>query len=308
MSLLSDLVTETQRRALSGLREETSLLGESTVAGATSLSLQSGQTLGAIQAGAIVEIDYELFFVTAAASPQSITVTPGYEGSTEAAHTAGALVRVNPRFPAVDVIRAINEEIDALSSPTNGLYQMLEVTLTYSPVLVGYDLTDTVTGQPVDPDSIIDIWQVRAHDYGPYQAWPVIPPHAYKLQRNADTTVFPSGLALELYQPGFPGRPLRVQYKARYATPLVGPGDDVQAVTGLQPTAHDIPVIGAAYRLMNWRELKRSFSEAQGEPRRAQEVPVGASLTAMKGLQQLRHDRIDGERARLDRQYPRTWR
>jgi hypothetical protein len=77
----------------------------------------------------------------------------------------------------------------------------------------------------------------------------------------------------------------------------------VVATTGLQSTAHDIPVLGAAYRLMMFRELKRSFTEAQGEPRRAAEVPVGSSLTALRGIQAFRQSRIDAERERLNKTY-----
>src|SRR5581483_10778181 len=124
----------------------------------------------------------------------------------------------------------------------------------------------------------------------------------------ADPSIFPNGLALELYRPGFPGRPLRVQYKAPYTTPLVNAADDVQTVTGLHPQAHDIPTLGAIMRLVQWRELKRSFSEAQGEPRRAQEVPVGGAETSIKMITQHRTDRIAAERSRLDMQYRRQWR
>jgi hypothetical protein len=308
VTTLGDLVLETQRRALSSMREELNQLGTSVSAGATTLSLAAGQTLGSIQAGAVIQVDYELFLVQGTPSASSIAVVPGYLDSTTAAHTAGSIITVNPRFPAVDVIKAINETIDDLSSPMNGLYQVKEVTLTYSPVVVGYDFTDSGTGTPVTSWNMLEVLEVRVHDYGPAQAWDVIPPTLYKVQRNADTSVFPSGMALELYGGGYPGRPIRVQYKAPYTTPLAATTDDVATVAGLHPQAHDIPTLGAAYRLMAWREFKRSFTEAQGEPRRAQEVPVGASLTAVKLVAQQLQNRIDAERVRLDSMYRRQWR
>ena len=308
MTLLSELVTEVQRRALSGLREEQNQLGSAVNASASTVSLAAGQTLGSIQAGAVLQVDYELMLVEGAAATTGINVVRGYYGSTAASHATGALMTVNPRFTAVDIIKAVNETIDDLSSPSNGLYQMLEITLTYNPVLVGYDFTDVNTGVALTPANLIDVHEVRVHDYGPAQAWPLIGPSQYKVQRNADTSVFPSGIALELYGYGFPGRPIRVQYKAPYSTPLVNASDDVLGVTGLHTQAHDIPTLGAAYRMMAWREFKRSFTESQGEPRRAQEVPVGSSETAVKMVAAQLQARIDDERTRLDRMYQRQWR
>ena len=301
MTTLGDLVQTIQRRVLSDLREELNELGTGINSTTNTISLATGQSLGSIaNTGTTLQIDYELMYVISAPSAGAIQVIRGFSDSVAASHSANAIVNVNPRFPAVDIIRAINEDIDDLSAPTNGLYQMLELTVTFIPVQQGYDLTGLTN------EAVLDLWEVRAHEYGPTNKYPVIPPNMYKLQRNADTSVFPSGMALVLDQGGYPGRPLRIQYKSPYSTPLVNATDDVATVTGLHPQAHDIPILGAPARLMQFRELKRSFSEAQGEPRRAQEVPVGASLTASKGLLQYRDMRISGERERLNQMYART--
>ena len=301
MTTLNDLVISVQRRALSDLREENSYLGAAiSDTTSTSFSLASGQTLGSIQPGAVVQIDWECMFVMSVTPPTGpINVVRGWFDSTPATHATNAIVNVNPRFPAVDIIKAINEDIDDLSAPTNGLFQMLELTTTFIPVQQGYDMVGVTAA------NVLEVWEVRAHEYGPANKYPIIPPGDWKLQRNADTAVFPSGLALTLDRGGFAGRPLRIQYKAPFTTPLVNKTDDVLSVTGLHTQAHDIPVLGAPARLMQFRELKRSFSEAQGEPRRAQEVPVGASLTASKGLLLMREQRIAAERSRLHSMYPR---
>jgi hypothetical protein len=301
MTLLSDLVIKAQRRFLSGLREEMNQLGAAlTDTTGTAVNLAAGMTLGNIQPGAVIQVDYELMLVLAAPSEAAITVVRGYFDSTAATHLANAVMVVNPRFPAVDIISALNEDIDDLSAPTNGLFQMQEVTLTYNPVVVGYDLTGLTDAK------VLEVWEVRVHEYGPSQKYPVIPPSMWKVERKADTAVFPSGLSLKLDEGGFPGRPIRVQYKAPFTTPLVNPTDDVLAVTGLHTQAHDIPVLGAMVRLMSSREFKRTFSESQGEPRRAQEVPVGSSLTGLKGVMVLRADRIEAERTRLEKMYRRV--
>lgn len=306
MTTLNDTVLETYRRAMSSMREETNTLASGVGPGATALAING--SLGSIAPAAIVQVDYELFNVQSSASPQSIGVVPGYLDSSTAAHAEGAVVTVNPRFPAVDIIKAANETLDQLSAPTNGLYQAQTVTVTYNPVLVGYDLTDANTGVPVDPADFIDLIEVRVHEYGPFNKWPVVPLSQLQIVRNADTGSFPSGIGLIFMGGGYPGRPIRVVYKAPYNSTLANPADDVQAVSGLHAQAHDILTLGAALRLMGFREFKRSFTESQSEPRKAQEVPVGSSLTAVKLVMQLFESRVDDERARLDRQYRMAWR
>jgi len=304
MTTLNDLLQETRRRALSDMREEINLLAANMGSGDTTFSLASGQQLNSIQPGALVEIDQELILILGVAGTSVTSCVRGWYDSTATTHSANAVITVNPRFPQVDVIKAINEDIDDLSAPTNGLFQAKECTLSYNPVIVGYDMTDVNTNIAVPSANLIDLIEVRIHDYGPFQRWPLIPLSKVKIQRQADTTVFPSGIALQFYAGGYPGRPIRVQYKSPYTTPLVNTTDDVQAVTGLHTQAHDIPVLGATYRLMQFRELKRSFTEAQPEARRAEEVPVGSSLTSMKGIMAHRKDRIDAERTRLKQMYP----
>lgn len=301
MTTLADLVIRTRRRALSDLREETDTLGTAVFANATTLSLGGGQTLGSIRAGAIIECDYELYLVlNNPTSTNAVIVQPGYLDTTSTAHAAGALLTINPRFPQADIATAVNEDLDDLSAPVNGLFQMRVATVVWNPVIIGYDLVG------VDPTQITSIYEVRVYDYGPSQRWPLIPPSLYKLQRSTDPAVAPSGLSIKIYGQGFPGRPVRIMYKAPFTGPLLNPSDDVFLITGLHTQAHDIPTLGAAVRLMEFRELKRSFTESQGEPRRAQEVPVGSSLTAMKGLDMRREKRIAAERSRLQAMYPTT--
>lgn len=307
MTTVSQLVTEVQRRFLSDLKEETDQLGANISAGATTLSLVAGSSLGSIAPGAVLQIDYELFWVISASSISSISVIPGYYGSTEAAHLANAQITVNPRIPVVDIIRSFNEELDDFSSEVNGLYQVKELTLSYNPVIVGYDMTDINTDTALDPTTWLDLLEVRTHEYGPANIWPHTPLGKVTLMWDQDTTVFPSGTGLRFDGHGYAGRPIRVLYKASFSSTLANASDDILGVSGLHTQAHDILTLGAAYRLMPWRELKRSFTETQSEPRQSQEVPVGSSLTAMKGIMQMRMDRLAAERSRLNAKYKRRW-
>jgi hypothetical protein len=61
---------------------------------------------------------------------------------------------------------------------------------------------------------------------------------------------------------------------------------------------------GIILRMMNGREIKRNFIEAQGDTRRSDEVPPGAVRDSTTTLARLRRERIIAEAARLKAQYP----
>jgi hypothetical protein len=68
----------------------------------------------------------------------------------------------------------------------------------------------------------------------------------------------------------------------------------------------DILEMGVMIRMLSVREVKRNFMEAQGDTRRADEVPPGAIRDSFNNILRLRRDRIIAEKAKLARQYPLT--
>lgn len=296
---VQDLINETRGLLLSDLREETNVLSGAITNSQTTITTK--YALGSVRPSAIIQIDLELLFVLdATPGGTTVTVSRGWLGTTAATHADQAIVTINPRFPDAFLVKMFNEELDSLSSPEKGLFQVpTPITPTYVPVIVGYDMTGIT-----DPSTVIDLYEVRAKDYGPFKQWPLIPPSKFALQRNADTTVFPSGLALELYEAGYPGNPIRVKFKQTFSSTLAAYTDVVTTVSGIHSQAVDILVYGAALRMMGFREAKRSFTETQTDPRRAEEVPVGASLTALRELRTQYTMRVQEESVRLSRMYP----
>ena len=113
-----------------------------------------------IVAGSIIEIGTELMYVFSVnATNNDATVRRGFRGTTAAAHFQGDLVTVNPKFPAQQVLDAINDQLNDLSSPQNGLYQMKTVDFTFNAAQDGYDLTGVT-------DDIISVYQVTYSDVG----------------------------------------------------------------------------------------------------------------------------------------------
>jgi hypothetical protein len=123
-----------------------------------------------------------------------------------------------------------------------------------------------------------------------------------RLIRDMPTDDFASGFALRFDQSVFPGR-LRIVYKAAY-TATAAEATDINSTCGVQETVTDIVILGTQIRLMSPREIKRNFTESQGDTRRAEEVTIGAIGNSTASLIRLRRDRIQAEAARLARAYP----
>jgi hypothetical protein len=294
MTTFSDLIQETKRYLYSMQREEMNLLqtGFTSVASPATQQIMVANPLKGIQSGALLAIDLELFYVMSSAGTTA-TVIGGQMGSVPAAHASGALITVNPKFPDFTAAYAINQEITSLSSPDNGLYQVKDVDITYNPAKTAYDLAGVT--------NIIDIQSVRFRSPGPDPYETAI--WNWRLDRSEDVATFPSGLALSFYEPAYPGQTVHVHYRSGFS-PLVNLTDDA-SITGLPTTAYDIPPLGAAIRLMAGREVKRNFTEAQDEPKRAQEVPPGAVAGSVKNLMMLWQRRVFEEASRLSAAYPR---
>ena len=291
MTTARQLVEATKRHLYSGASDELNRLNGSITDSATSLTIELSST--GIARGSVLAIDLEEMYVWSV-SGVSVTVQRGWSGSTAAAHADDAIVTVRPRFSDFRIFEAINSDIDDLSSPTNGLFQVEYVDLTYSSATQAYDLTSVTNmiGEPIE---------VLARASGSSKYWPRI--RRWRFNSDQEAADFASGKSISLYEAGYTGNDIRVFYKAPF-TRLTALADNVETVTGLPATAVDIPPLGAAEILLAGRPVKRSFTESQGETRRAEEVGVGDMLNSPSALRQRRRNRIIAESARLRALYP----
>ena len=295
MATLSTMIAQTLRRVQPGQQVEALTLASGYTASGTSLSVSdpAGTILPSLRPETVVSIDLELFYVQAVSST-TVTVVPGYLGSTSANHSSGALVYLNPRFSAFDIMTAINDDLSDLCSPENNLYTPNSIEITYNPATIGYDLTG-VTG-------LIDVLSLQQKQPYPIGYWVPMPRKKWTLTANADTSVFPSGYALRINGGGYPGMPFRVTYKQQF-TPFVNLTDDATTVAGLSSTMYDLPPLGAMVALVAPREVKRNQIDAAPDSRRATEVPPGAVMNSVAGVLQLRQRRINAEASRLHQLY-----
>lgn len=291
MTTTADLLAAARRWLQSSGRPEYNRLTAQINASVTSAAFDFA--LGSIAERAVLGIDLEEVLVWSVSSPNA-TIQRGWNGSTGAIHALGSVVEVNPLFSQWRILNEINAEMTALSSPANGLYRVKTKTITAT-AASSYDLAADA----------VSVLYAQWNDYGASQDWPRL--RRFDLLSNQDTSVFASGVGLQLYTPPPPGRTIRVTYAAAFGT-LAALTDDVVATAGLPATAVDIPAIGAAARLLSSRESRRSQIDASPEARQGADVPPGTARSAASQLFALRDRRITEEASRLTASYPTVMR
>lgn len=288
MAVVSELIEETRRLLFSGQREERNKLAAAITNSATSLTIT--YPIGSIARGSKLSIDLEDLYVWAAAGTTISAMERGQYGSAAAAHVINSVIHVNPKFSNWEIFNAINDEINSLSSPSNGLFYVASTTLEYNPVIQGYSYED---------ENLMDIYDVQYETFGPSLAW--FQSADYELSRNMGTE-FAAGSAIFI-RDAYPNRSVIIKGKFSFLPLAADLTADVS--TSKVPTSClDILSIGAAWRLTSSREIRRNFDEVQGSPRRGDEVPAGANLGGSRELGRLRQLRINEEAARLSQMYP----
>lgn len=306
-----DLIEKVYRRVMSGVSEITVTLTSDIIAGTSQNIGMSGTQSSALVPGAILSVDLELMLVLSSnASANTVTVERGYMGSIATAHTQGTVVFVNSSLTKFDIGVAINDDLLSLSA--SGLVRINTAEIAYNPVFMGYDLGSL-------PTNFIDILEIRYKIPFPDRRYPPIT--RWHVSRYQDTSVFPSGNSLTIYEGGYPGLPMYVTYTAPLipyvnlldnvcAPPVTNDPDGpyngyagLSVINSLPPTAIDIPPIGATIQLIQNREFSRNAYMIQPDPRKAADVPAGAIMNSTQRMEVWRQKRIEEEVARIHKQY-----
>ena len=291
MTTGNDWINSTRSYLMSGYAEERNKLSTAYTAGDTTLTFT--YPLGGIRPGARLCIGLNTFYVWSV-DGQVATISAGEDSSTDANAASGSVVKVSPRFTDNEIWKALKDDLYDLSAPSSALFDTGTIDLTYNAIVNGYDLSSA--------DNLISIYEVKYLTPGPQMDNPRINSNGWRLNRDAITSQFPSGISLQLFQPAYPGYNVRIVYRKYFTIPSSITTD--VSTTGLLDSALDLPPLGAAIRLMAGREIKRNFTESQGDTRRAGEVAPGAVMQSVRNLQVLRQQRIAAEAGRLDALYP----
>jgi len=289
MATVGTVIDRTLRQLMSGTVEERNKVALVVTAADTSITFL--YDLGGIRPGGVIQIDSELIYVWEINSgAKSITVERGWNGTTAAAHAIGAVATIDPKFPRAQILEAINAELDDLASPVNGLFQIKTLEFNYNGVWSMVNLPTT--------DKIIDLVSVSLR----YLATDYPKIRRCRLIRDLPNDDFNAGYGLRFDEQVRSGRMIVV-----YKTPFINvttESQNLQNVAGIPSSCEDILMMGAQIRLVSPREVKRNFTESQGDTRRAEEVPSGSISNSINNIIRMRRDRITAEAAKLTRQYP----
>jgi len=289
MSSVGTVVDRTLRQLMSGVVEERNKTTLSINASTTTVTFQ--YDLSGIRPGGVIQIDSELMYVwEISAGSKSVTVERGWNGTTAAAHIASSVATVDPKFPRAQILEAMNAELDDLASPMNGLFQIKTLELNYNG-------TDLMVNLPTT-DRIIDLISVSLR----YISTDYIKVRRCRLIRDLPNDDFNTGYAIRFDEQVRAGR-MVIVYKSPFSN-ITTETQNIQNVAGLPTSCEDILILGSQIRLVGPREIKRNFTESQGDTRRADEVGSGAVGNSITNLLRMRRDRITSEASKLMRQYP----
>lgn len=294
MTTVAGLVEATRRHLLGAHRPELNVLSSSMTATTTSTTLTLTYTPLGINQGSYLGIGDELLYVLAVDSTsKQVTVLRAQMGSTAGAHASPDIVEVNPMFPRAYIKATLAEEI---ASWPEDMFRVESYTIAGGVGGRAFDLGDV----PLNFYSILEL------NRAPYSSEIENADRrvAFTFERTADLDRFPSGQALVLRGPLDVDVDLFATVALPYDLDTFTDTTNVEDDIGVHAEAHDIPALGAAWRLTIGRELRRTFMEGQPEPRRAEEVPATANLRASEGLRSIRDLRLSNERARLRGRWP----
>lgn len=235
--------------------------------------------------GSYIAIDNEMMYVWLVAD-KTLTVQRAMLGTSAATHADGAVVEVDPRFPNGLILDEMGAEI---SSWPRSIFRVDTDDLSFGAgdTMIAFAPTGiynvlAVNRQPVN--STDDRWPEIGFDY----------------KRSLGKLFIDStGSSNQSFT-------VTVTYSKEFDTSPFVVGTDLATEVGLSATLEDALKYGTCWRLLLGREVKRTFTESQGEPRNAEEVPPGHANSVAEGFLRLRNTRIAEEARRLAADYP--WR
>ena len=289
MTTIANMVADARRITYGSMTEQINLLADDADAGADTLQMELD--ISGITPGSILSSGLNVWYVKAV-SPNSneVYVIPGYEDAPQDAASNGDIVFIKPRVTGWYLFNAINDEIRKLSSPTNGLYRVGTWVVDVSPTYQTYEV-------PSEALNMTGLLRVRYRWPGTPDVWSDIRTSSYRW------IVSESANKIQLLVNVPSGTEIEFTYKAPFveATSLA---DDPVDDCGLAPTMLDIPPLGAASMLLRTTDSRRNQISAQGDPRRAAEVPPGSNLSSGSMLDREYKARVQDEYARLIQRFP----
>lgn len=290
---LGELVAQIHNDYQGSHIEPRALLATSIDADDTTVALASDP--GELAEGSIIGIGLERMRVAAPPSGLSLTVQRGY-GTQATAHTAGATVEVDWRWFTSDVVRELVAELE--SWPVE-LFQVRTLDVTV-PTFTSF--TDRAV--EVTFTDYLAVLKVMVEDAGGVRDLT----GDIQVETELPATMSSTG-AIASFQDAYRAAgTMRITYASSYGTLVNATLDSILIDDLALPTrVHDIIRYGTLWRLLSNREPQRLALEAQGEPRRKDEVRALQSMQGGLAAKSLRDERMTEEISRLRNLYPQRF-
>ncbi len=241
-----------------------------------------------------IEIGNELIWVDKMnRTDNSLNIPPygrGMDGTTAREHEAGDRVIVAPLYPKKFLQDTLNQVIRQIGSTLYGVQTIVDENgqqpLTHDLGEFTYEL----------PDWVRDVLSVTVTD--PHEEDDVTYLRDWTFDKNAPQSVSPSGKALYLYDEWIPGG-LQLTITVSRDPIILNNDTDQYTETTLPASSEDLPVLGAAARLLASSDTYQVQSRSVEASALATKVPPGAAQDQSKYLQALFTQRLDEERLRL---------
>jgi hypothetical protein len=279
---VGNLVDATRSLVQGSLADSVSVLAEGYTPGQQTIKL--AYPLRTTQAGGLMSVGLNTFQCLVLSSDGTkATVLPRADGGPDVPVNAGEVVRVKPRWTNWAIVREWNNGLYSMGSPVNGLYAYGSFTSVINWQSNKYPLPTTGNWETLTPLRLLiaryqqtytATWQRIAAEWQP------------EIKEIRLYGAPPQNATLIEFVLAFPFSP---------ATDLT---TDV-ATLGLTTETMDLPGLFAASRLLLTNESRRNQLTAQGDARRPEEVPAGATLGASREFARTYGIRTQEEYARL---------
>lgn len=289
MPTMGDAIAEVRRLTYGSMSEKLNLIDVAASAVVDEVTLQLD--VSGISEGMILSSGLNVWYVKGTSvSDKKVFVIPGIDNAPGSAVANGDFVYIRPRMTDWYAFNALNDEIKALSSPTNGLFQLKSWTADVDPTYQSYDV-------PTAAANLTSLHRVRYRLPGTPDVWVDLPSRSWRWHTGTDTN------RVQLLRNIPVGTEVQFVYRAPFtaATDLTS---DLVTDCGLADTMTDIPPLGVSMLLLNTTENRRNQVQAQTDARRADEVPSGANNNAATQMRRLYRERIQDEYARLNARLP----
>jgi len=269
----------------------------------------------AMDAGTIIECDTELMrCVSLDTVNNQVTVVRGVRGTTAAAHTAGALIKIAPPFPRQVVFDAVKDQINNLF-PTLFAVNTQSITTGTGYTLIGDYSSPGTHNYIVSILSAISQYtdfsvgsDTTGINFAPVTSSLVELPNPFTytdsdgVSRTITYSTGPSVVHAIQFAGISSGHTAHVTFKKKFIEPTAE--TDTLATIGLEQEYEPIIMAGVAAQMMAGRDIPAATSDYISDQMSLSSYPVGSSNSVRNSLLQYQQLLINQARKYLRAKYP----